>query len=173
MTTCFDELSDVVRENIARALRIRRIRRGFEVGEYGFQTIINDPKTRKAHVVGTVVLKVDGNQREIKWDTFYPSNIKCSRDDPKPLRKSGLGSYAHLLTLLTMSEMLEDPWSYNVVSNPGASEERQRQLKVVGLERVTPLGRSICTLVHYAERKGIKVTGVNEVNGFYGLEQTQ
>jgi len=162
MNVYLDELSDDVRGNLSKHLRLKRICSGVEVCENVFQVAVADIVKSKAYLAGAIAIEADKENKRLRWDTYYPnSNIFASRDNLSLPRGEGIGAFAHALTLLAVSERLEGIEEYDVCSSENATLERLGQMSRLGLRSVMSYGENLGAVLDYMrESRGVDVVGV-------------
>lgn len=164
------DLPNEVRDNLPKFLRLKRITKNLEKGEFLFLVVIVDLINNQSYTVGNVSLKLNSVDKTITWDTYEPmADILYSKDEKIKVRRTGIGTYVHTLILFALTEIVPDFATYFVCSNKRASEERLAQLANLGIVSVMPFMENLQKVLLYMERKNINVLGVKSKDNVFGF----
>jgi len=130
----YAELSDFVRSSIAEYFGCRIVnkvdvssRRYRGDLEYHFEFYINDGLRELK--TGSAQLEVDRERKEILWRGFFPLDYCYGAS------RKGLGTLAHVSTLLKLLENEPEIWDYDVIHHGIDGWGRVIQLTKIGITR--------------------------------------
>jgi hypothetical protein len=96
--------------------------------------------------VGYSTFVFRGKEKQFRWEEFYPREFR-------PLSVKGLGTLAHVETLLWVIEYTDIAGDYINVEQASTSDQRKGHLRAMGIEGKMLLDEYLQKSLKFAERK--------------------